>query len=271
MALPFLAIGIGVATIVERYFTESIFVKIIQKGKRSIFTAACLGALLPGCACATIPMAHTLKKKGLNLSAITTFIMISPLLGPHTIIFTYGLLGLKFTVARIVTAFIGAIFTGFFFYLFIKNDPKLTSSATPEACCHTNNPPPFLNLLSDITKQLAPYFFIGILIAAIIQTFVPITFLQNYASSDSIWTYVWVALLGIPIYVCEGEEIPITLGLMTAGLGHGPALAFMLGAVGTCIPTILMAQTIIGKRNTLIYVAIWFGFVFLAGLLFQQL
>ena len=32
---------------------------------------------------------------------------------------------------------------------------------------------------------------------------------------------------------------------------------FMLGAVGTCIPTILMAPRIIGKTSTYVYVAVW--------------
>jgi hypothetical protein len=31
----------------------------------------------------------------------------------------------------------------------------------------------------------------------------------------------------------------------------------MLGAVGTCIPTILMAPRIIGKTSTYVYVAVW--------------
>ncbi len=75
--------------------------------------------------------------------------------------------------------------------------------------------------------------------------------------------------MGIPVYICEGEEIPITLSLLKLGLGQGPALTFLLGAVGTCIPTMLMACKIIGRRATILYLIGWFIFAPLSGFLFS--
>lgn len=69
--------------------------------------------------------------------------------------------------------------------------------------------------------------------------------------------YLLAAVVGIPLYVCEGAEVPLTYSLLQAGVGIGPAFTFMLGAVGTCIPTILMAPRIIGKTSTYVYVAVW--------------
>jgi uncharacterized membrane protein YraQ (UPF0718 family) len=37
----------------------------------------------------------------------------------------------------------------------------------------------------------------------------------------------------------------------------GPAFTFMLGAVGTCIPTIAMAPRVIGRTATYVYVGVW--------------
>ena len=36
-------------------------------------------------------------------------------------------------------------------------------------------------------------------------------------------------MIGIPVYICEGEEIPITYSLITLGLAQGPAMTFLLG------------------------------------------
>jgi hypothetical protein len=38
--------------------------------------------------------------------------------------------------------------------------------------------------------------------------------------------------------------VPLTVGLLAAGLGPGPSLTFLLGSVGTCVPTLLMSRGI---------------------------
>lgn len=76
-------------------------------------------------------------------------------------------------------------------------------------------------------------------------------------------------LVGIPLYVCEGEEAPITYALMAHGLGPGPSLTFLLGSVGTCVPTVLMSRNIIGRRTTAFYLIFWFVFAIGSGVLFQ--
>jgi uncharacterized membrane protein YraQ (UPF0718 family) len=76
-------------------------------------------------------------------------------------------------------------------------------------------------------------------------------------------------VVGIPIYICEGEEIPITYSLIALGLSKGPALTFLLGAVGTCIPTLLFAQKILGKKPMIIYAAYWALFAPLCGIIFS--
>ena len=91
---------------------------------------------------------------------------------------------------------------------------------------------------------------------AILQAVVPPRDIARYLQGG-IGAYLLAAVTGIPLYVCEGAEVPLTYGLLRAGVGTGPAFTFMLGAVGTCIPTILMAPRIIGKTSTYVYVALW--------------
>ena len=69
-------------------------------------------------------------------------------------------------------------------------------------------------------------------------------------------------IIGIPLYVHEGEEIPIILSLVALGLDKGPAMTFLLCSVGTCIPTLMMAQKVIGKKPTIFYTSYWFVFAF---------
>ena len=109
------------------------------------------------------------------------------------------------------------------------------------------------------------------LIAAALVTLVPEDAVPRLlGSSAGVWAYALAVVVGIPLYVCEGEEVPLTLGLLAVGLGTGPALTFMLGSVGTCIPTVLMAQKVIGKRTTVFYIFFWFVFVVISGVVFQM-
>jgi len=127
-------------------------------------------------------------------------------------------------------------------------------------CCADDEPlerertfwPSFTALL----HPLWIYFVVGLIAAAILQAVVPSRDIARYLHGG-IGAYLLAAVAGIPLYVCEGAEVPLTYGLLQAGVGIGPAFTFMLGAVGTCLPTILMAPRIIGKSSTYVYVAVW--------------
>ena len=67
--------------------------------------------------------------------------------------------------------------------------------------------------------------------------------------------------------MCEGEEIPLVVSLMNLGLGEGPAFTFMMGAVGTCIPTMVMAKKIIGMKPMVLYAGFWLVFAVGTGYL----
>ncbi len=108
------------------------------------------------------------------------------------------------------------------------------------------------------------------LIAAALSALLPEEAIPGFlGGSSGFWAYVLAALVGIPLYVCEGEEVPITYALVERGLGPGPALTFLLGSVGTCVPTMFMARNIIGRRATVFYIVIWFVFAIVSGILLQ--
>jgi uncharacterized membrane protein YraQ (UPF0718 family) len=103
-------------------------------------------------------------------------------------------------------------------------------------------------------------------IAAILTTIIPEDAIPGFIG-HGVLGYLSAALVGIPLYVCEGEEVPITFALLKLGLGIGPAFTFLLGSVGTCIPTFVMAQKTIGRRTTFFFIGMWFVFAVGSGLI----
>ena len=72
-----------------------------------------------------------------------------------------------------------------------------------------------------------------------------------------VWAYVAAVVAGIPAYVCEGGEVPLTAALIMMDVGIGPAFTFMQASVGTCPPTLIMLPKLIGMKLTVVYLAFW--------------
>ncbi len=282
LVLPYFLVGAVAGALLEVYLKPETTLKYFGRGVGSIVNASLLGAILPGCSCATMPMAASLKSSGARLGTIGAFIMVSPLLSPHTLILNYGLLGWEFTIARIVVSLTGAILLGLVFNFLEKQNVNGFSVMPAEAinekeCCKEEEncsctvgaTARFWPSLLTIIKSLGKYFLLGMAIASILMTLIPESAIPKYIGTSGIYAYGSAVLFGIPFYVCEGEEIPITLALLKLGLGPGPSFAFLLGAVGTCIPTMIMAQKIIGKRPTLLYIIGWVLFAIFSGIAFQ--
>lgn len=275
--IPYFILGAAFGAILKVYLKPDFAFKYLNRGTTSIINASILGAVLPGCACATMPMAEGLKEKGARLGTIAAFIMVSPLLSPQIVVLTFAMLGWKFTLARVIFSLTGAIILGIMFNYFEKLKVKgfisfvKSSDSECEPCpsdCEVERMG-FWRSFLDIVKDLGKYFLLGMFIASLLTVLIPEEAIPKYIGSSGVFAYLVAVLVGIPIYICEGEEIPITLALLKLGLGGGPAFSFLLGSVGTCIPTMLMAQKIIGKKPVLIYIVYWFIFAVVSGLIFS--
>ena len=116
------------------------------------------------------------------------------------------------------------------------------------------------------------YFLAGILVAAVLSALVPEDAVPDLlGGSGGIAAFALATAVGIPLYVCEGEEVPLTVGLLATGLGPGPSLTFLLGSVGTCVPTLLMSRGILGDRATAFYLVFWILFAIGVGVAYQAL
>jgi uncharacterized protein len=286
--LPYFVVGILVGALLETFTSKDFAARRIGDGFSGVIKATFLGAFLPGCACATIPMARGLKATGAKLGVVSAFIMVSPLLSPHTLILNYGMLGLRFTIARVIASLVAAIALGLAFNFFerqrfagLVSDTDSSGSNSGASNCDddcacatgsdTADKVGFWFSAKAITLELGKYFVLGIFIASVLSALIPADAIAEYIGSSGVWAYASAVAVGIPLYVCEGEEIPIALSLLKLGLGPGPTFTFLLGSVGTCIPTIIMAQKIIGRRPMVVYIIFWIVFAVTAGILFEAL
>lgn len=109
---PYFLLGAAFGAVLRVHVKPAWSARWFQRGSSSVFYASMVGALLPGCSCATMPMADGIKAQGSRLGTVTAFITISPLLSPITLFMTYAMLGWKMTVARLVVPFVFSMSLG---------------------------------------------------------------------------------------------------------------------------------------------------------------
>ena len=269
---PYFALSILFASLADVMISPTFFITKFQRGWRSILNATLLGAAIPACSCTSMPIADSLKRQSNNIGAVMAFILVSPALGPHSIILTASILGWEFTWFRVLSAVVLAIVGGGVYALYGKNAIETEpNNQSPKSCCKPTKKKALLGSMVSMTKTLVPYFLVGLLIASVIEVLIPETVFSEGLNDLGVWRYIIMACLAIPIYVCAGEEIPITLSLVSLGLTKGAAFTFMMASVGTCIPTMLMAKKLIGTRYTVIYIVIWFIYAIGSGMVFEWL
>ncbi|HEV8354356.1 MAG TPA: permease [bacterium] len=279
--LPYFVLGAATAAALRVYVPSQWTGRLLASGTRSVWLASVLAAVLPGCSCATGPMAEGLHRQGAKLGTVTAFLMMSPLLAPPTVVLTWGILGWQFAIARVVAPFLFIPILGMLLNVFHGRAgwgvplPVAGGSGHADACgcadpdCTAAPPRPrFLHEFTAVLKTMHRPFLLGVGIAAVLTVVFPEGAIARTIGAAGPFAFLAAALIGIPIYVCEGEEVPLTYAALGLGLASGPAFTFLLGSVGTCIPTVLMARGIIGRRATMLYTAAWFVFAIGAGMLF---
>lgn len=87
--LPFLLIGTALSSAIHVFVPASAFRKILPRNRfAAIIVAAAVGAVIPVCECAIVPLARRLRDKGVPESAALAFMLAAPIVNPMTLVST---------------------------------------------------------------------------------------------------------------------------------------------------------------------------------------
>ncbi|CAN5748884.1 hypothetical protein BH09VER1_BH09VER1_11810 [soil metagenome] len=247
---------------------------------RSVPGAALAGAVLPGCSMTTIPLAIPLKRQGASEGALLAFIITSALLGPASVVMTFALFGPVWGILRVVLPLIAVCVFGWALNRFGKklqpNNKEVIDDEAPclSACgcgsgdsdCSSEAGHSFWADLLRMGRNLVPIFLLGLLAAAAASVLIGRERIEQWMVGGAL-AYAAAVVAGIPAYVCEGGEVPLTAALVAMGVGTGPAFTFMQASVGTCLPTIMMLPKLIGIKLTVVYLVFWLAYSVGSGIL----
>ena len=285
--LPWFAVAIAAAAVVQTFVPERWAARALG-GRVGLPVAITAGALMPGCSRTTLPLVMGLRgMRGPRLGSLTALVFVAPLLSPITVALTWSMLGWQMTVARVIAALAGSALLGAlinrFEPWFEANRRPVIAGGSPEldrsdACQATGATAPrgawrrLASNLYRIVRRATPYFIAGMALAAAVSTLLPGDAIPKaLGGAGGVWVFLVAAVAGAPLYVCQGEEVPLTYAVLASGVAPGAALTFLLGAVGMCLPTVVMSRGVLTPRVTYVYVSFWITFVILAGVAFQAL
>ena len=235
-------VGMVIGSVISVFFKDKIHgLMRNMKGDGSsllgIFFASALGVASPLCMYGTIPIAASFSKGGIRDEWLASFMMSSILLNPQLIIYSAAL-GVKVLLVRIVSCFLCGIAAGLLIRIFYKEKPFFRIDGFDEPKNRDTDPNPFLRLLKNIFRNFKAtglYFFIGILLSAIFQRYVPQEALTFMFGGNEAWGVLMASTVGVPLYVCGGGTIPILKTWLANGMSLGSAAAFMITGPATKI------------------------------------
>lgn len=256
---PFFVGGCLISGVVMKYFSKK---NILPK---SMIGTTTIGSLLPLCSCGIVPMTRAMLALDVPRRAVIAFLVVTPVLNPFVIFFSYGVIGLQYTVLRIVSAFLLAFAAGIIIERIVGKEEVDAGSPICRLCSSCVSPSASESSASGLITgwrlmlYLGRFIAIGILLGAVIGTYMPTVMVSKYLGSDFFGLFL-ASTIGVPVFLCSGEDVLLLKPLLDLGLPMGHAITFTLAANGICVSSIALLFGVIGRRTT-----IWLTMFFWLG------
>ena len=271
--LPYWVLGMLLGSAVSVFAKERIHRAFGSlQGKRlgvlGIFLASALGIASPLCMYGTIPLAASFSRSGIGEDWLAAFMMSSILLNPQLILYSAALGGTALAI-RIVSCFLCGAAAGLLLRFCRRKQPFFNFSGFAEPENRDTDPRLWLRFLKNLGRNIratGPYFFIGILLAALFQRYVPAEAMTALFGGNEAFGVLMAATIGVPLYACGGGTIPLLQAWLWDGMSLGSAAAFMLTGPATKITNLGALKIVLGPKHFLLYLAFVMAFSFLTGL-----
>ena len=261
---PYFLISLLLNVLLRRYLQSRKLFRISKNEIISIIVASLIGLISPLPTYIAVPMGLSLISTGIPFSAITAFMVSSPLMNPGIFYLTLSQLGPEIAFARVISAFFLAILAGFLTKLIWKN---FAAKIQKIAVQHSDLKKPLWREFINSFLFLGRYFGIALFLGAIIKALVPPEMVTRILGSNTNMSMMIAIALGVPFYSCGGAAIPLIQVLSQMGMNKGAVLAFFIAGPSTKLETIYVYKSLLGIHFLIFYLTFIFAGAFLCGLL----
>jgi uncharacterized membrane protein YraQ (UPF0718 family) len=236
-ATPFLVLGTLLSGAIAAYVPASFFERVLPKrAGLAVPVAGASGLLLPGCECASVPVAGGLMARGVTPAAALAFLLSSPAINPVVIVATFVAFPRDhvMALARLVASLITAVIVGWLWMRFGKTEwLRIPRRSHPVDASRFTI---FRTTVGEDFLQAGGFLCIGAFAAAILNVAIPPAWLNAIASRP--WLeVVALGLLAVLLSICSEADAFVAASLTQFSLTA--RLAFLV--VGPMVDLKLIA------------------------------
>ncbi|MFH0732992.1 MAG: permease [Candidatus Omnitrophota bacterium] len=122
--------------------------------------------------------------------------------------------------------------------------------------------------------QILPLLLGGVLISGFLlgrvghEGIIPSRYVAALVGGNSLFANFFSSIVGAFMYFATLTEVPIVQGLMSSGMGKGPALALLLAGPALSLPSMLVIRGVIGTKKTVVYASLVVIMATISGIIF---
>jgi uncharacterized protein len=173
-SFPFLILGVLLASVIATLISERVIRRFVPSNAAiGVPVAGLAGVALPGCECASVPVASSLMRRGVAPSVALTFLLAAPAVNPVVLVSTAVAFPGRpeVVLARFVASLMTAVVVGWLWLRFAGRVPMLHRQRP-----HDHTAGTLRNFLANVRHDFihaAGFLVLGAMIAAAINTWVP--------------------------------------------------------------------------------------------------
>jgi uncharacterized membrane protein YraQ (UPF0718 family) len=236
--VPFLLLGTVVSAAIGAFVPERVFQRLLpRRTVLAVPVAGAAGVVLPGCECASVPVAGSLMRRGVAPAAALAFLLSAPAINPVVLVATsIAFPGQpEMVLGRLLASLGTAVVMGWLWARFGREErlrlPKRSGARAP-----AGGPRAFVLGLQHDFLHAGGFLVLGAAAAATFDIVVPRSLLEVFTGSA--WLSVLLlALLAVVLCVCSEADAFVAASL--SGFSPTARLAFMV--VGPMVDLKLIA------------------------------
>ncbi|UOY03324.1 permease [Blastococcus sp. PRF04-17] len=218
-ALPFLVFGVLLSAAITAFVPASFFERALpSRPNVAVPVAGAAGAVLPGCECASVPVAGSLVRRGVAPSAALAFLLSAPAINPVVVVATVVAFPDEPMMAagRFIASLLVALIMGWLWSAFGRPSWLRLSSRSPSTA-DGSRAATFVGTAQHDFAHAGGFLVVGGLTAATLNVVVPRAWLDTLAGSV-VLSIVVMALLAVILAICSEADAFVAASLTSFSL-----------------------------------------------------
>lgn len=245
-AMPFLVLGVVLSAAIAAFVPTSFWTRALPKRESlAVPVAGVAGVVLPGCECASVPVAGSLMSRGVAPAAALAFLLSAPAINPVVLVSTWVAFpgNPMMAVARFVASLITSVIMGWLWMRFgrtewlrIPSRDHLTGRSSWET---------FRLTATHDFLHAGGFLVIGGLTAAVLNVAVPPSVIDSLAG-HALFSVLVLALLAVVLCICSEADAFVAASLTQFSLTA--RLAFLVVGPMVDIKLVALQAGVFGRR-----------------------